>query len=399
VNTNRDAWVYGFSKEKVSKNMQSTIAFYNRQVEELKDAKKNNPKLKADEFKSNDSKKISWCSSLIPKLDSMVECKFQKDAMLLANYRPFIKKHLYFGELFIHRRGRFYNIFPTQNHKNLVICITGVASNNTFTTLISDCIVDLGFQTGAQCFPLYWYECPKEDEHSLIECKRKIIKQDGISDFILSRAKEKYGEEVEKEDIFYYVYGILHSKTYREKFRADLKKTLPRIPLINDRQKFWNFSKAGLALSHLHLNYESASPCPDVEVKSLPYSYDDLQKESVEAKLQNDAEYEYYAVEKMRFLNKDDKTTIIYNQYHILKNIPKKAYEYVINGKTAIEWIMKYYAITTDKKSDIVHNPNDWSYEHKNPRYILDLLLSVINVSIKTVDIINGLPEVEWEKE
>jgi len=404
VNTNRDAWVYGFSKERVSKNMEDTISFYNQQVKELKEARKNNPTLKADEFKSNDSKKISWCSSLIPKLDSLIKCKFEKNTILLANYRPFIKKYLYFGELFIHRKGHFHALFPTTNHKNLVICVTGVGSNNTFTTLISDCIADLGYQAAAQCFPLYWYECAKKEEHSLIECKGNIIKHKAISDFILSRAKEKYGEGVEKEDIFYYVYGILHSKTYREKFRADLKKTLPRIPLINDRQKFWDFSKAGLALSHLHLNYESAPPCSDVKVESLPYSYNDshydnLKKKSAETRCQDDAKYNYYAVEKMRFLNKDDKTAIIYNQYHTLKNIPKKAYEYVINGKTPIEWIMEYYAVTTDKKSGIIYDPNDWSCEHKSPRYILDLLLSLIHVSVKTVDIINGLPEVEWDKE
>lgn len=229
----------------------------------------------------------------------------------------------------------------------------------------------------------------------------------------MERAQSKYGNKVQREDIFYYVYGILHSKSYRETFAADLKKMLLRIPLVSDYQKFWAFSKAGRELANLHLNYEQIEAYPGVTVESLEnkgytvsaskdISSDELlvaeNGTGAEISHSND-EYEYYAVQQMKFPKKGQKDTILYNHWHTIKNIPEKAYEYVVNGKSAIEWIMERYAITTDKKSGITNDPNDWSKEHKKPRYIFDLLLSIINMSVQTVDIVNGLPEVDWDKE
>lgn len=381
VNTNRDVWVYGFSKEQTSENMQRTISFYNQQVKDLREARKQNQKLSADDFKDNDSRKISWCSSLVPKLNTLTECNFQEDSIVLGSYRPFVKKHLYFGELFIHRRGQFDNLFPTQSTKNLVICVNGHGGKKDPSALISDCIVDLNSQeAGAQCFPLYWYEIIEPDQNSLFgDDDAQIVKHEAISDFILERAQSKYGNKVQREDIFYYVYGILHSTSYRETFSDDLKKMLPRIPLVSDYEKFWAFSKAGRDLANLHLNYEKVAPCPDVTVEG-----DD----------KND-----FIVKKMSFPKRGEKQTIIYNDKITITNIPEKAYEYVVNGKSAIEWIMERYAVTVDQKSGITNNPNDWATEHDKPRYILDLLLSVINVSVQTVDIVNNLPEVDWDKE
>lgn len=429
VNTNRDVWVYGFSKEQTSENMQSTISFYNQQVKDLREARKQNQKLSADDFKDNDSRKISWCSSLVPKLNTLTECNFQEDSIELGSYRPFVKEHLYFGELFIHRRGQFDNLFPTQSTKNLVICVNGLGGKKDPSALISDCIVDLNSQeAGAQCFPLYWYEAIEQEQGSLFGDEEQIIKHEAISDFILERAQSKYGNKVQREDIFYYVYGILHSKSYRETFSADLKKMLPRIPLVSDYEKFWAFSKAGRELANLHLNYESIVPCPGVVVESLERAYyetpnqvrgdGDVARGDSESWSDSNylavaetptkvvsigsttgVDYEYYEVQQMKFPKKGQKDTILYNYWHTIKNIPEKAYEYVVNGKSAIEWIMERYAITTDKKSGITNNPNDWSREHEKPRYILDLLLSVINVSVQTVDIVNNLPEVDWDKE
>ena len=185
---------------------------------------------------------------------------------------------------------------------------------------------------------------------------------------------------------------------------------LPRIPLISDYKKFWAFSKAGRELANLHLNYEQIAAYTDTTIESLENKeYASLNSkntpgdellvaEKPKAGTSN-SEYEYYEVQQMKFPKKGQKDTIIYNHYHTVKNIPEKAYEYVVNGKSAIEWIMERYAVTTDKKSGITNNPNDWSKEHEKPRYILDLLLSIINVSVQTVDIVNTLPDVEWEKE
>ena len=276
---------------------------------------------------------------------------------------------------------------------------------------MTDRIPSLDYVEKSQCFPLYWYETIEPKQHSLFDDGTKIVRHEAISDFILNRAQQKYGNNVQREDIFYYVYGILHSKSYRETFSADLKKMLPRIPLVSDYQKFWAFSEAGRQLADLHVNYEEVERYPKIEVSSLNYAQYGSKKQSVydndliaaepSPQILSDSEnaYDYYAVEQMKFPKKGEKGTILYNHWHTIKNIPEKAYEYVVNGKSAIEWIMERYAVTTDKKSGITNNPNDWSREHKKPRAIFDLLLSIINVSVQTVDIVNGLPEVDWDKE
>ena len=186
---------------------------------------------------------------------------------------------------------------------------------------------------------------------------------------------------------------------------------LPRIPLVSESRKFWAFSEAGRSLANLHLHYEQVAAYPNVQVSSLKYVQYASDKQTVyndglmaaessqTIKPQSETDYDYYAVEQMKFPKKGEKGTILYNHWHTITNIPEKAYKYVVNGKSAIEWIVERYAVTTDKKSGITNDPNNWSREHQKPRYIFDLLLSVINVSVQTVDIVNGLPDVDWEKE
>jgi len=237
----------------------------------------------------------------------------------------------------------------------------------------------LQVQFNGQYFPLYYYEERGKDSPTLFEASggTDFVRRDGISDFILERGKKMYGKNVTKEDIFYYIYGVLHSSEYRETFTSDLKKVLPRLPMSDDVREFWAFSKAGRQLAELHLNYESVPPYNGVEV------------------IGNDSGF--YAVEKMRFPKKDQKDTIIYNSHITITNIPAKAYEYVVNGKSAIEWIMERYQVTVHKESGIKNDPNDWAKEIGNTRYILDLLLSIINVSTQTVDIVNSLPKLNFK--
>jgi len=159
-------------------------------------------------------------------------------------------------------------------------------------------------------------------------------------------------------------------------FANDLKKMLPRLPLVEDVKDFLKFSKAGRTLAELHLNYETVAPFADAKVTG-----DDSK---------------FYTVEKLRFLKKDQKDIIIYNSKITITNIPPQAYEYVVNGKSAIEWIMERFQVSTHKESGIKNDPNDWATEVGNPRYILDLLLSVINVSVQTVEIVNNLPQVNF---
>jgi predicted helicase len=270
--------------------------------------------------------------------------------------------------------------FPTPNHKNLVISLEGTGSNRDFGCLITNSIYDYGFAgIHSQSFPLYYYtkkENKNQAQGEFFEKEAEYTRQNGVSDFIFSQAKERYGNKITREDIFYYVYGILHSPSYRKTFANDLKKMLPRLPLVENSEDFMAFSKAGRKLAELHLNYEDAEQYQNLTITG--------------------EENKDYKVNQMRFPQKGKKDTIIYNDKITISNIPLKAYEYIVNGKSAVEWIMERYAITTHKDSGIRNNPNDWAVEHNKPRYILDLLLSVITVSVETVEIVEGLPQVEW---
>ena len=258
------------------------------------------------------------------------------------------------------------------------------------SVITTDMIPDLHLNGDSQCFPLYYYDEQATNQVSLFDepGSSQYVRRDGVSDFILKRARTQYGKNVTKEDVFYYVYGVLHSSDYRERFANDLKRMLPRLPLVTDRNDFWAFSDAGRKLAELHINYEDV-PAYRGSVWMVP-------------------EVGNYRVEKMRFRRVrvvedgktktvDDKSTIHYNSAIKISNIPDRAYQYVVNGRSAIEWIMDRYQIRTDKKSGITNDPNDWAKEVGNPRYILDLLLSVINVSVQTVDIVDNLPKLKFD--
>jgi predicted helicase len=281
-------------------------------------------------------------------------------------------------------------LFPTSDTENLVICVHGVGGSREFTTLITDVLPDRGLVGASQCFPLYYYEevaTTKRSSDVLQSCLFTVPekdqatnyrKKDGVSDFILTKAREQYQIEfIMKEDIFYYVYGFLHSKSYRETFSADLKKMLPHLPLVERYTDFVAFSKAGRTLADLHLHYETVLPYPGVKVCG--------------------EESDDFRVKKMRFLKRDRKDIIIYNKSITISSIPTNAYKYIVNGKSAIEWIMERYQVKTDPKSGITNDPNAWAEEHENPRYILDLILSVITVSVETMKIVEKLPFLRFE--
>ena len=374
IETTRDAWVYNSSKSKLSSNVRLSIDFYNYEVERFRFISNKNQK--ASDFINTDPTKISWSSSLIPQLEKGNISVFEESRIDKSLYRPFFKQYLYRGDKMIHRRGQFEEFFPKAPLNNFVICISGTSKDGT--VLISNLIPDLHLNGDTQAFPLYYYEERQAYNPGLFDTpgESEYIKRDGVSDFILARAGDQYGKNVSKEDVFYYVYGFLHSPDYRTTFSSDLKKMLPRLPLVEDVRDFWKFSKAGRQLADLHLNYERVPPYESVEVCGT--------------------ESGFYRVEKMRFPKKGQRDTIHFNSRIRISNIPEKAYEYVVNGKSAIEWIMERYQVTTHRDSGIRNDPNDWAEEVGNPRYILDLLLSVINVSVQTVDIVNGLPKMSF---
>lgn len=371
VATNRDVWVSGFSKEKVENNMKSLIDFYNSQIGKSQ--------------VSRDDTKISWTVNLLKDVANGKVHHFIKSAFVESLYRPFEKVNLLYDKSFIERPGLWKRLFPSCEYKNLVICLKGVGDKD-FSVIITDTIPDLQLIFNGQCFPLYWYEENKNPQGSLFDDvdDSKYIRRDGISDWMLQELRARYGntKSLTKEHIFYYVYGFLHSEQYRTKFAAELKKSLPRISFPDKVEDFLKFYNAGKKLAELHLHYEDVPAYPDV---------------CIEADEEKGDSFDFYSVQKMRFPSKTQKDTIIYNGHIRISGIPEKAYGYVVNGRSAIEWIMERYQVTIDdgKNGSMIKNdPNAWSCEHNKPRYILDLLLSVINVSVKTIDIVNSLPEI-----
>ncbi len=365
--TNRDNWVYNFSRKKLSKNI--NVMLCNYENERLKMLNDNNYSITTNETL------ISWSAGLKKKLNQNVKIEFNQDKILTCLYRPFCKEYLYYDNNIIERPGKLANLHLAYNK---VICVHGFGGSKGFSCLITDKYNDLQLIENGQCFPLYWYE---EKHNNTLFGEQNIIKHDVITDYIKNKIEKQYLKEIDKEDIFYYVYGILHSEDYRNTFASDLKKSLPRIPIVDKYEDFVAFSNAGKKLADLHLNYESVKLYSKCKIYIYPGAN--------------------YKVTKMKFgkskNNNKDKTIIEYNEKITISNIPEKAYEYIVNGKSAIEWIMERYAITTDKKSGIVNDPNDWCKEVNDEKYIFNLLLKIINISIKTVDIVNSLPKLNFD--
>ena len=382
--TTRDSWVYNYSTKSIIVNMGRMIGNYNSEVERYI----NCPQKKEFEF-DKDPSRIKWAQNLLKDAEKGVFHIFKPETIREAQYRPYAKHCVYYDRPFSWTHCLQHLYFPTTNSENRLICISGEGSNKGFSALITSLVPDFQTLFNDQCFPLYWYEENKNTQRTLFdeEIGEKYIRRDGITDWILKEVRSRYhASNITKEMIFYYVYGLLHSEDYRTRFAADLKKSLPRIPIVENLNDFMDFYKYGKKLADLHLNYESVAPCPDVVVKG-------------DKKLTgDDSDYDYFRVwDKMRFKSKTDKSAIIYNGNIVIENIPEKAYEYVVNGKSAIEWIVERYCVSQDKKSLIKNDANDWGKEHGKPRYILDLLLSVINVSVQTVDIVNALPKLKFE--
>lgn len=380
LKSNRDSWVYNFSIKNLEKNIQKMINSYNQQRIEYQIERAKNSSIQIENFIDTNPTKISWTVNL-KKYFEQNKAIMYKNNNAIGVYRPFCKQMFYNDKVLIERPGISSQCFKNINNKNLCFSISGNGSGKDFSLLIVDYIPCYDMVEKGQCFPLYYYEKDDGNLGTLFDQgKETYTRRDAITDFILNQCRERYGHKVTKEDIFYYVYGLLHSKDYREQFAADLKKMLPRIPLVEKPSDFWDFSKAGRELAELHLNYESVPAYPDVNVVG-----EDSGK---------------FKVEKMSFAKsgKDvDKTTIIYNSYIKITNIPLEAYDYVINGKSALEWVMDRYQVKIDKDSQIKNDPNDWCDEHNDPKYILNLILSLITVSLETVKIVNNLPKLEFK--
>ena len=395
--TAKDAFLYNHSKDNLKNVVESMVGFYNEQ-RKLYHTSKISSSFK--DFADYDLTKISWSDMFIHDAEKNIEYVSNTDNITEASFRPFVKQNFFYQKNLIQRTYQQMKLFPSPKVDNICICVSGIAVTKSFSCIVSKIVPDYELIGKSQCFPLYYYEENSNNKQlslfDMPETGEKYKRRDGITDWILKEMRKRYEtKSITKEDIFYYVYGLLHSEDYRTAFEADLKKSLPRIPIVDSAEDFKAFSKAGRDLADLHLYYEDIEPQEDVQIVLNPKNKD------VEP-------YRYYSVQKMAFGKKPgedkkgkqkmvaDKSVIIYNENVRLENIPEKAYEYVVNGKSAIEWIMERYQITIDKKSGIKNDPNDWSREHKQPMYILELLQSVINVSCLTVDIVKSLPKLKF---
>lgn len=391
IATARDTWCYNLSRNKLQYNMLSMIDFYNQQVNLYQSKfEKSNEKPDANKVVDLDPTRISWnYSDLKSRVPKGIKFKYCENSIYKTLYRPYSNSFGYINKDLNDAIYQIPQLFPTSKVDNKVICLT-VTGSKGFSVLIANLIPDLHLIGDAQCFPLYLYEKVEQTSGKVFNEDYEIIdgyqRRDAITDGALAHFQEQYqGENISKEDIFYYIYGLLHSEEYREKYADNLSKQLPRIPRVKNSADFWAFSQAGRDLADLHLNYESIPMYDGVLFKGGLKIVNDTLTGGIG---------EDFYVEKMKFAKKDDKSKVVYNKHFTIENIPLEAYEYIVNGKPALEWVMERQGVKTDKASGIVNDANDWAIETmNNPRYPMELFLRVITVSLETMKIVNQLPK------
>ena len=392
LQTNRDAWVYSYSESAVRAQVAGMVATFNGEVDRLAAV----PADQRIRLTTRDDKLISWSSSLEQRLVRGEPLELSAGTFTLGTYRPFNHEHVYFGRGMNHRVGKMPQIFPTPAHPNVGFIVPGPREAAQFAVLSVDVLPDLSFYTWAcQFFPRWRYKPTDASSQSMLSFDapdRDVIdgfrRIDNITDAALVDYQAAYGSQVTKDDIFHYVYGLLHCRDYRETFAADLKKMLPRIPKVDTRETFEAFATAGRELMKLHINYEQVEPWPGLQIVGNEPHGDP---------------YEWFRVTKMAYGKHResgklvaDKSVVAYNPHITVTGIPLEAQEYMLGARSALDWILERYQIKTDKPSGITNDPNDWSREHNQPRYILDLLTRIVTVSVRTVEIVDQLPRLQF---
>ncbi|MFI3603493.1 DEAD/DEAH box helicase [Vagococcus fluvialis] len=345
IYSGRDVWVSGFSKKKSTNNATQLVKNYSSELERLSSVV--DPKERISQV-NKDEKFISWTRGLTQNFAKGKSLSLDENRIIKYMHRPFTKKWLVYDREIMEMPSRYYDIVG-ETGKN--IYIQGQGMNKPFSALVTELVPSLQFNGNGKGFPIY----------KGVDALGKI---DNISESFKSKVK------LTTDEVVFYVYAVLNSKEYLEKYASDLNKAFPRIPLLKHKK---NYVEIGSKLTELHLDYENQSCWNGVEVIiSNPNPN--------------------YSVTKMKHPKKGVLDTIIYNEHITIKNIPEKAYEYIVNGRPAIEWIIDQYRVKTDKKSGITDDPNEYS---DDPKYILNLLLSIITVSMRTLELIDELPEFE----
>ena len=396
VMTSRDAWCFNSSRSQLSENIKETVRFYSSEVSRLQAIGEVSA---ARDLVERDSRKISWSRALLNDASKGRSISFNGDSIVLANYRPFTKQWMYFDKRLNEMVYQVDQLFPIGSEGNKAIALTAARGKASFSAIMVDSVAEYCIAStpaGSQCFPLYLYERQTEENTDLFsEAGSVFQRRDAITDKALERFKSVYpGIDISKEDIFFYIYGLLHSEEYRSRYSDNLSKELPRIPCVKTAGDFQRFVAAGKELGRLHVNFESVEPYP-VTIKQ-----GDLRTAVI------DDPEAYFRVEQMRYGGKrgaEDKTTVIYNANITMEGIPIEAYDYVVNGKPALEWVRERQVVKKDKYnaktrkgSDIVNDANRYAIETMdNPAYPLELFQRVITVSLETMKIVRSLPKLD----
>ena len=374
--TGRDAYIYNFSNDACAENAKKMVQSYLAAISELEE----NPELTLDEVVSRHNSHIKWDGDLKKKLGQRRETEFENKYIRKIVYRPFVATGCYADDIFIQRKGQMGQILPDSSSENRIICVPNKGSRNPFSVLMTNIMPDRHFIEAAHCFPRWQYLLPADAPNTtggfqgFDEAPERI---DNISDTALSAFREHYRDNtITKDDIFDYIYGVLHAPSYREQFANDLSKMIPRIPYAPD---FRAFAEAGKALADLHLNYETCQPYPDLRVEPITPSL--LWEEK--------PEHFRLGRRAMRFADKQARTTLIINEHVCVSGIPEEAHRYVVNGRTPLEWFIDRYKITQDKNSGIVNDPNGW---FDNPRDLITAIERIVHVSVESTKIIESLP-------
>jgi len=357
VCSNNDAYVYNSRNENASQTAEKMVEAYNLEVGRLKET--GQKKIPTDFLKIDESC-LKWIRQTKRSLLRGTHVVFASDCIRTAIYRPFCKQFFYFDRVFNEDLYRMPRIFPTLQCElqNVVICVTDKGSEKPFMAIASNHLVDfhvVGAGSRTQCFPFYTYD------------EEGANRRENITDWAVEQFSSALGTKVDKWQIFHYVYGLLHSPEYREKYKANLKRELPRIPMPKSIEQFQAFASAGERLADLHVNYESQQeyPLERVESPGKPLNW---------------------RVQKMKLTK--DKTAIVYNEFLTLSGIPPEAFEYRLGNRSALDWIIDRYQVHTDKRSGIVNDPN----RPDGQEHIVRLIGKIITVSLETVRIVKSLP-------
>ena len=371
LETTRDAYIYNFSRDACAENALRMTQDYLDALSELED----NPAVSVNEVASKHSSNIKWNGELKNKLKQKRLTEFNENCIQKVLYRPFIATNCYTDYTFVQMKFQMDQIFPDTSSENRVICVPGIGSKKAFSALVTNTMPDFHLNTFSQCFPRYRY--PKSVNADQITCEEAPKRIDNISDTALRAFREYYNDEtITKDNIFDYVYGVLHAPSYREQFANDLSKMIPRIPYAPD---FRTFAEAGKALADLHLNYETCQQYPYLNVEPITPSL--LWEEK--------PEHFQLGTRAMRFADKETKTTLIINEHVCVSGIPEEAHRYVVNGRTPLDWFRDRYKITQDKNSGILNDPNGW---FDNPRDLITAIERIVYVSVESTKIIENLP-------